>query len=77
MTPRDLQFDLRKNPDSPRVHGLRVAVNGLSNAGQKEVPSGEETPPGSLARMHNAFELPLSNALLGPQREEETAQVAC
>jgi len=65
MTSRDLQFDLRKNPDSPRVHGLRVAVNGPSNAGQKEVASGEQTPPGSVARMRNAFELPVSNAPTG------------
>ena len=62
MTPRDLQFDLRKNPVSPRVHGLRIAVSGPSNAEQKESQSGEETPPGNTARMHDAFELPLGNA---------------
>ena len=77
MTPRDLQFDLRKNPDSPRVHGLRVAVSGPSNAEQKEFPNGEETPPSSVARMRNAFELPLGNAPAGATggRREPSSQL--
>jgi excisionase family DNA binding protein len=73
MTPRDPQFDLRKNPDSPRVHGLRIAVSSPSQAEQKESQSGEETPPGNTARMHKAFELPLSNAphgTTGGRRQE-------
>jgi excisionase family DNA binding protein len=69
MTPRDLQFDLRKNPDSPRVHGLRASVSGTSNAQQKEIQSGEETPPGNASRMHQTFELPLSNAPIGATGE--------
>ena len=62
MTPRDLQFDLRKNPDSPSVHGLRIAVSGPSNTEPKETQSGEETPPGNAARIRSAFEPPLGNA---------------
>ena len=65
MTPRDLQFALRKNPDSPRVHGLRVEVSAPSNAEKKEIQSGEVTPPGNAARMQPAFELPLGNAPIG------------
>ncbi len=42
MKPRDLQFDPRKNPDSPRVHGLRLTVSAPWNAEQKEFQSGEE-----------------------------------
>lgn len=57
-----LQFGMRKNPDSSRVHGLRTAVTSPSNAEQKESQSGEEIQPGKAARMHNAFELPLDNA---------------
>jgi excisionase family DNA binding protein len=70
MTPRDLQFDLRKNPDSPRVHGLRVAVSGQSNTEQKESQSGEEASPRNAARMHRAFELPLTNAPHGATGEK-------
>ena len=62
MTPRDLQFDRRKNPDSPRVHGSRITVSGPSHAEQKESQNGEETPPGNTVRMHNAFELPSGKA---------------
>ena len=69
MTPRELQFGLRKSPDSPRVHGLRVALSGSSDAEQNEPQQGEETPPGSAARMHKTFELPLSNAPTGATGE--------
>ena len=65
MNPRELQFDPRKNPDSPRVHGLRSAVRTPSNAEQKEFQNGEEKPPGSAARMYKTFELPLGNAPSG------------
>lgn len=62
MTPRELQFDLRKNPDSPRVHGLRSAVSTPSNAEQKQFQNAGETPPGNPALMSSTFELPLGNA---------------
>jgi excisionase family DNA binding protein len=73
MTPSDLQFDLRKNPDSPRVHGLRIAVNTTSNAAQRESQSADETPPGTAARMHRTFELPLGYAPAGATREKGQA----
>src|SRR5436190_23129846 len=70
MKPRDLQFDPRKNPDSPRVHGLRLAVSAPSNAEQKEFQSGEETPPSQAARMYETFELPRAHALNGATGRE-------
>jgi excisionase family DNA binding protein len=61
MKPRDLQFGVRKKTDSPRVHGLRLALNlspkeqtiGLGNA-QAEVRSLSEP------RIVETFPLPLS-----------------
>jgi excisionase family DNA binding protein len=73
MTPRDPQFDLRKNPDSPRVHGLRIAMNTPSNAEQKEFQSADETPPGSAARIRKTFELPLRHAPTGATGERGQA----
>ena len=73
MKPRDIQFDLRKNPDSPRVHGLRFPGSGPSHVEQKETQSEEEAPPGNAARMLRTFELPLSNApsrAAGGRRED-------
>lgn len=65
MSSRDLQFGLRKNPDSTRVHGLRIAVSAPSNAEQNESQNGEETPPGNAARRYEAFQLPLDHAPAG------------
>ena len=65
MTSRDLQFALRKNPDSSRVHGLRVEVSGPPNAERKEIRSGQAAPPGNAARMQTGFELPLGNVPMG------------
>lgn len=62
MTPRELQFDLRKNPGSSRVHGLRIAVSTPSNAEQKDLQSGDETPPGNPALVSRTFELSLGDA---------------
>ena len=70
MKPRDLQFDLRKNPDSQRVHGLRFAVTAPSNAEPKEFHSGEETPPSTAARTYKTFELPLGHAPSGATGEQ-------
>lgn len=73
MTPRDLQFDSRKNPDSPRVHGLRIAVSSPSNPEQKEFQNAEGTAPGNAARIHKTFELPLGNAPVGATGERGQA----
>ena len=35
MKHRDAQFGVRKNPDSPRVHGLRLTANSLPTQLQK------------------------------------------
>jgi len=77
MTPRDLQFALRKNPDSPRVHGLRVEVSAPPNAEKKEIQSGGVTPPGNAARMQTGFELPLGNAPMGAtgRRREDSGRL--
>jgi len=73
MNPRDLQFDLRKNPDSSRVHGLRIAVSTPSNAEQKESQSADETPPANAARMSKTFDLPLGHAPTGATGEKGQA----
>ncbi len=73
MKPRDLQFDPRKNPDSPRVHGLRLTVSAPSNAEQKEFQSGEEKLPSDAARMCKTFELALGNAPTVATREDGRA----
>jgi len=65
MNPRELQFDLRKNPDSSRVHGLRTAVAVPSNVEQNEFQSADETPPGIAARRSKTFELALGHAPSG------------
>lgn len=76
MKLRDLQFGVRKSPDSLRVHGLRLAVNtspkeqpiGLGNA-QAEVRSMSEP------RIVETFQLPLSekaNEATGMGRREST-----
>jgi excisionase family DNA binding protein len=76
VKPRDLQFGVRKNPDSQRVHDLRLAVNsspkeqpvGLGNA-QAEVRSLSEP------RIVESFQLSLSeeaNEATGTRRQEST-----
>jgi excisionase family DNA binding protein len=74
MKPRDLQFDLRKNPDSPRVHGLRLAVS----SSVEEQPRGlgsapAEVPPPSEAQILETLQLPLAdeaNEATGGERRE-------
>jgi len=76
MKPRDLQFDVRKNPDSQRVHGLRLAVSSSS----KEQPIGlgnAQSKVRSLSepRILETFQLPLSergNETTGMERREST-----
>jgi excisionase family DNA binding protein len=65
MKPREPQFDLRKNPDSPRVHGLRIAVSAPPHAQQNEFQNAGETRPANAGRPSETFELPLSHAPAG------------
>jgi excisionase family DNA binding protein len=76
MKPRDLQFGVRKNTDSPRVHGLRLTLNSPS----KEQPIGSgnaqaEARTLTEPRMVETFQLPLSeeaNGATGTGRREST-----
>jgi len=76
MKPRGLQFDLRKSPDSSRVHGLRLPLS----ASSKEQPIGSgnaqaEVPPVSGPSIVETFQLPLSeegNQATGTGRWEPT-----
>jgi excisionase family DNA binding protein len=47
MKSRSTQFGVRKNPDSPRVHGLRLAVNSLPMEKSKEVGNVQRRVPTS------------------------------
>ncbi|MHB8412921.1 MAG: helix-turn-helix domain-containing protein [Candidatus Acidiferrales bacterium] len=46
MKPRTAQFGARKNPDSPRVHGLRLTAN-PSSLKSEELPGNAEQKTGS------------------------------
>ena len=50
MKPRPTQFGVRKNPDSPRVHGLRLAVNSLPMEKSKEVGNVQKQVPPTSSR---------------------------
>jgi excisionase family DNA binding protein len=61
MKPRDLQFGVRKSPDSQRVHGLRLALNSSS----KEQPIGLGNAPAEVRSMSEpriveSFRIPLA-----------------
>ena len=60
MKLRQSQFGLRKNPDSPRVHGLRLAADSLPMEESKELRNVQkEVPPTSSGlRPLNTFDLP-------------------
>jgi excisionase family DNA binding protein len=62
MKSRDLQFGVRKNPDSSRVHDLRLALN----SSPREQPIGlgsaqAEVRPPSEPSIVETLQLPLSN----------------
>ena len=60
MNRRPTQFGVRKNPDSPRVHGLRLAVNSLPMKESKELRSVKKRVPSTASghRSLDAFDLP-------------------
>jgi excisionase family DNA binding protein len=76
MKPRATQFGVRKNPDSERVHGLRLALN--SSSKEQAIGSGnaqDEARPRYESRMVETFQLPLSekwNDATGTIRWEPT-----
>jgi excisionase family DNA binding protein len=65
MKVRNVQFGERKNPDSSRVHGLRLAVDSLpiesvaesDNAFPKRTPGGEERTNGQLLTVEEVARL--------------------
>jgi|SRR5208283_4086123 len=62
MKPRDLQFDLRKNPGSSRVHGLRAAVNSSAEEQPRGLGSAHaEVPLPSEHHIAGTLQLPLSD----------------
>lgn len=76
MRPRDLQFGMRKSPDSQRVHGLRLALN--SSAKEQPIGLGNahaEVRSMSVPRIVETLRLPLSeepNGATGTGRREST-----
>ena len=62
MKPRDLQFDLRKNPDSSRVHGLRLAMSSSVEERRRGPESAQaEVQPPCEPRIVESFQSPLSD----------------
>jgi hypothetical protein len=87
MKPRDLQFGVRKNPDSPRVHGLRLAIDPMPTEELKELQKAQNHPHRSMSghRIAEKLTLPLirgTNEATGERRGESSIlltveEVAC
>ena len=60
MNRRPTQFVVRKNPDSPRVHGLRLALNSLPMKQSEELRSMKKRVPSTPSghRFLDTFDLP-------------------
>jgi excisionase family DNA binding protein len=50
MKHRNAQFGVRKNPDSPRVHGSRLRVNSVPNQPQEQAETEEQHEPTGIER---------------------------
>ena len=63
MKVRNAQSDQRKNPDSPRVHGLRLAVSSSSESvrGIESSQEGAEASPPPRQCATEVFDLPLTD----------------
>src|SRR5216684_6677665 len=62
MKLRNAQSDPRKNPDSPRVHGVRLAENSSSESvRESEKPRDRVDPTPSARRDVEVFDLPLTD----------------
>jgi excisionase family DNA binding protein len=77
MKHRSTQLGVRKNPDSPRVHGLRFTVNSSSLESMKEFKNLHDQPKAfsSPPRKTESIELPLTDAVnettLGRERASD------
>ncbi len=60
MKSRPTQFGVRKNPDSQRVHGLRLAVNSLPGYESAELHSRKKQVPSTASRHHSLDTFDLS-----------------
>ena len=62
MKHRSTQLGARKNPDSPRVHGLRLSVNSSSESVREfENLRDQADPAPSRRRTLKVFDLPLTD----------------
>jgi hypothetical protein len=59
MKHRSTQLDVRKNPDSPGVHGLRLAVNSSSLGSESQTGNSSESKPSPSAER---FGLPFASS---------------
>ncbi len=71
MKPRDLQLGLRKNPDSPRVHGLRLTVDSFATEELREPQRAQDETTQSQSRqpITETFKLPLMDGTKGATGE--------
>jgi hypothetical protein len=82
MKPRDLQFGVRKNPDSPRVHGLRLAIDPMPTEELKELQKAQNHPHRSMSghRIAEKLTLPLirgTNEATGESSRWRKWRVSC
>src|SRR5487761_295621 len=79
MKHRNTQPGARKNPDSPRVHGLRLAVNSSSLESVTDFENLYEQAEASASPSREAevFDVPLTDAADGATvgRERDTSQL--
>jgi predicted DNA-binding transcriptional regulator AlpA len=62
MKHRSTQLGVRKNPDSPRVHGLRLTADSSSESAREfEKPRDRADPTLSPPRKVEVFDLPLTD----------------
>lgn len=71
MKPRDLQFGVRKNPDSQRVHGLRFVIDPLPTEELKVLQKAQDETHQSISGQHIAesFKLPVTGGMNGATGE--------
>src|SRR5712692_5021792 len=77
MKHRSTQLAARKNPDSPRVHGLRLSPSS-SSATVKEINRTDDTneTSSSLPRVGRTFELPLTEVRAAKRSQPHARSVS-